>query len=87
MEYSVQERADDEDWKYNISHGRAEFISDGWCIVLDNVASYGKLEKELSQTNGYAITHIGQITRVDGSLFSVVEGEKILEALAYFFSF
>ena len=87
VEYSVQERADDEDWKYNISHGRAEFISDGWCIVLDNVASYGKLEKELSQTNGYAITHIGQITRVDGSLFSVVEGEKILEALAYFFSF
>jgi len=87
VEYGAQERADDEDWKYNISHGRADFTSEGWCIVLDRVTSYGKLEKELSQTNGYAITHVGQITREDGSLFSIAEGEKILEALAYFFSF
>jgi hypothetical protein len=41
----------------------------------------------LKKQGGYAITHIGKIEKVDGSLYSSKEAGKILEALFYFFSF
>ena len=85
--FEAQEENDAQERGYNISFGRADFAFGGWRIVLDRVPNYGKLKEELRLTGGYAITHVGQITRDDDSLFTIDDGEKILEALSYFFSF
>ena len=44
---------------------------------------YGHLEA----TGGYSFTHVGQLTRIDGSAFAVHQAEKILESLRVFLSF
>ena len=43
--------------------------------------------KQLKATGGYAFTHVGQLTRVDDSAFSVEQAKDILESLRQFLSF
>ena len=61
---------------------------DGWQINL--VAATEKsheVRKRIANSNGYAFTHIGQVSRDDGSGFSPQEADKILDLLSKFLSF
>lgn len=60
---------------------------DGWRIRIVAVAESGDRYKKLNATGGYAFTHVGQLTRVDGSAFSVEKAKEILESLRVFLSF
>src|SRR5690606_6046818 len=56
-------------------------------IRLQPVASFTKLDREARNLGGVALTGVGELTRVDGSMFTAVEAEKILDTLCYFLSF
>ena len=60
---------------------------DGWQIRIVAVAESGDRYKKLNATGGYAFTHVGQLTRADGSAFSAAEVQEILESLRVFLWF
>jgi len=60
---------------------------DGWQIRIVAVAESVDRYRELKATGGYAFTHVGQLTRVDGSAFSEAEAKEILEPLRVLLSF
>ena len=60
---------------------------DGWRIRIVAVAESGDRYKKLNATGGYVFTHVGQLTRADGSAFSAAEAKQILESLRVFLSF
>ncbi len=60
---------------------------DGWQIRIVVVPESGDRYQKLKATGGYAFTHVGQLTRTDGSAFSVEEVREILESLRVFLSF
>lgn len=60
---------------------------DGWQIRIVVVPDSGDRYRQLKATGGYAFTHVGQLTRVDKSAFSVEHAKAILEPLRLFLSF
>ena len=60
---------------------------DGWQIRIVAVPESGDRREQLKATGGYAFTHVGQLTRVDDSAFSVEQAKDILESLRQFLSF
>ncbi len=60
---------------------------DGWHVNLVAVPEFTDIYKKLKASGGYAFTHVGQLTRTDGSAFTVREAEGILESLTAFLSF
>ena len=60
---------------------------DGWHVRIVAVPDSTDRYRELKATGGYACTHVGQLTRTDGSAFSVEEGKEILESLRLFLWF
>ena len=60
---------------------------DGWQISLVALPESGDRYRRLKATGGYAFTHVGQLTRIDASAFSVEQAEDILESLRLFLSF
>lgn len=65
----------------------AELLWNGWRIRLSAVEESEKVFKGLSETGGYAFTHIGRLDKVDGAMFPAEDGEDILDALNRFLSF
>lgn len=59
----------------------------GWSINLDAVGDRRILEEDLDFNGGYAITHIGQLCREDGSGFQRGEARDVLHLLRYVMSF
>ena len=59
---------------------------DGWKIRFVAVRESGDRYRKLKATGGYAVTHVGQLTRTDGSVFAVDKGREILELLQQFLS-
>ena len=60
---------------------------DGWNVSLVAVPESRDSYKHLKATGGYSFTHVGQLTRIEDSEFSVQQAEKILESLRVFLSF
>ena len=60
---------------------------DAWQVRIVAVPESGDRREQLKATGGYAFTHVGQLTRVDDSAFSVEEAKDILESLRQFLSF
>ena len=60
---------------------------DSWQIRIVAVPESGDRCEQLKATGGYAFTHVGQLTRVDDSAFSVEQAKDILESLRQFLSF
>ncbi len=58
---------------------------DGWRIDL--VVAPNSPYDGLRSSGGYACTHVGRLTRVDGSAFSAAETSATLESLTAFLSF
>jgi len=61
--------------------------ADGWQISLQQVSGSEGIYKQLGEEGGYAFTHVGEISRIDGSSFSHKKARALLEALHFFFSF
>ena len=60
---------------------------DGWQADLVAVPESADVYKGLKASGGYGFTHVGQLTRADGSAFTVQEADTILESLTAFLSF
>ena len=60
---------------------------DGWQIRIVAVPESGDRSEQLKATGGYAFTHVGQLTRVEDSAFTVEQAKEILESLRQFLSF
>ena len=60
---------------------------DGWHVNLVAVPESTDVYKGLKASGGYGFTHVGQLTRVDGSAFTAHQAETILESLTAFLSF
>ena len=65
----------------------ADLRHDGWHVGLVAVPESRDRYKNLNATGGYAFTHVGQLTRIDASAFSVQQAKDILESLRVFLSF
>ena len=60
---------------------------DDWQIRIVAIPESRDRRVQLKATGGYAFTHVGQLTRVDDSAFSVEQAKDILESLRQFLSF
>jgi hypothetical protein len=67
-------------------HGRIDLSACDWSVVLDQRRDYDDLTRQLKTNGGYALTHVGELSRGDGAPFTPVTAKSILEALHYFFS-
>ena len=65
----------------------ADLRHDGWNIKLVALPESRDRYEHLRGTGGYSFTHVGQLTRIDGSAFAVQSAKKLLEALRVFLSF
>lgn len=65
----------------------AEFRHDGWSIGLVALPESRNRQERLQATGGYSFTHVGQLTKIDGSTFTVQSAKEILESLRVFLSF
>ncbi len=70
-----------------VSCNRAILISEEWKVTVESLPTTKERTEILKNQGGYSTTHVGQIEKVDGSLYRSNEADKILEALSYFFSF
>jgi hypothetical protein len=71
-----------------VREARANVSTEGWNIVIDSLADFS-FQKfiDLGDSSGNAITHVGTIKKVDGSSFTVVNVQEVLEALFFWLSF
>lgn len=69
------------------SRGRCTLESAAWRVVLDQVLDFTSLLRDLRGRGGYAITHVGRITKKDDQPFGLDEGYDVLEGLHLFLSF
>ena len=60
---------------------------DGWLVDLVAVQDSREIFKKLKAGSGYAFTHVGQLTRMDGAPFTVRRAERILDSVGAFLSF
>lgn len=65
----------------------AALIHDGWRVNIVAVPDANEVYKKLKINGGYGFTHVGQLTRIDGAVFTVHEAERILDSIAAFLSF
>lgn len=75
----------------NVKHGEtiqtAKLKHDVWQVSIVAVRASGDRYKRLIATGGYAFTHVGQLTRIDGTAFTVEHAKDVLETLRVFLSF
>ena len=71
----------------SFTHATADLRHDGWNIGLVDLPESRDRYEHLRATGGYSVTHVGQLTRIDGSAFAVQSAKKILESLRAFLSF
>ncbi len=67
--------------------GKITLNANGWVITISATDKTDDIIKLLESQGGYAITHMGKITREDGSTFSSKELEEIIQCVYYFLSF
>ena len=67
--------------------GRVVLKSNKWEVILDSTKNQRKLWKKAANQRGNCITHVGEISRVDGRAFTPEEASEVIECLHYFFSF
>ena len=74
-------------WVQSSTCATADLRHDGWSIGLVALPVPRDRSEQLRATGGYSFTHVGQLTRIDGSAFAVQSAKKILESLRVFLSF
>ena len=66
--------------------GRASFASGDWAIEIDEI-DRERGSKELKESGGFGMTHVGRISRRDGQPFLTKDAANCLESLSSFLSF
>jgi hypothetical protein len=61
--------------------------ADNWMCEVKEVEPFYKFPDELQSIEGYAITHVCHLSKIDKTNFDSDEIETMIEALHYFFSF
>ncbi|MFI2434541.1 hypothetical protein [Streptomyces sp. NPDC018693] len=61
--------------------GRWEHQTSGWKITLDVRPDYQRVWRDLHQTDVYVMTHVMEVRRTDGSLFTPDEVDPVLTAM------
>jgi hypothetical protein len=70
------------------SMSRATIQHPDWHIILDGVGGYDYYRQgALERTSGNAITHVGEITRLNNPGFTAAEATHVLQRLAQWLSF
>jgi hypothetical protein len=64
--------------------GRVVLADDAWKVVLDARQDHRAVQDRLSAEGGIEITHVGALSRTDGSTFSAVDASDVLHALGGF---
>lgn len=67
--------------------GRVVLSADGWHITIAATDRTDDLVKGLKAQGGYAVTHMGRISREDGATFDSEQLDDVLGCLHYFLSF
>ncbi|MCH8863084.1 MAG: hypothetical protein IID51_11305, partial [Proteobacteria bacterium] len=67
--------------------GRVVLRNADWTIEIQELPQAKRLVAELRDKGGFAITHVGQITRSDRTSFAISKVEKALDELRLFLSF
>jgi hypothetical protein len=67
--------------------GRWQASGAGWQLTLEGRNDHGTILGELRKSLFFAVTHVGELRRVDGSRFKASEGAEALEALKVALSF
>ncbi|WP_080808404.1 hypothetical protein, partial [Desulfamplus magnetovallimortis] len=74
--------------KSRLWKGRIIICCDKWKITIDASEFFSKeLREKLLSESGYAITHVAQAEKLDGSPISLSESDSLQDALFYFLSF
>ncbi|UCA51103.1 hypothetical protein LEL86_18275 [Streptomyces sp. WA6-1-16] len=73
--------------EHTAHRGRWSHETGGWKITLDVRPDHRGIWKDLHQTHLYAITHVMELSRTDGSVFTADQAQPILQALHMGFSF
>lgn len=68
-------------------YGQTSFDWGDWHVALSALPETEQLERELQTEGGYALTHVGRLSRVDGGGFDLDDAESPLDALGFFLSF
>lgn len=67
--------------------GRVFLEHEGWRVELQQLPEAKNLIKQLRAEGGFAITHVGRLTRTNGKTFWISQAETILGDLHQFLSF
>jgi hypothetical protein len=67
--------------------GRQRWTARGWSVVLDQVPNYTELKSQLRADRGFALTHVGRLTRTDGAPISARRALAVVTNLHRFFAF
>lgn len=63
--------------------GRLALQSTTWIVDVDDIEDLDRVEEELSQTGGFAVTHIGRAAKRDGSVITVDDAKALMTTLQY----
>ncbi|MBW4639013.1 MAG: hypothetical protein KME05_12400 [Gloeocapsa sp. UFS-A4-WI-NPMV-4B04] len=66
---------------------RITFEVESWRLTLDNLETIKSNVKQLTSLGGFAITHVGKLEKLDGTVFSDDEATTFLDIFANFLSF
>ena len=66
---------------------RHQLIGGGWSIRLDGRPDGRDVSEALDSQSGFAVTHVGRLSRTDGSAFTAREAVSVLVALNWYVSF
>jgi ApeA N-terminal domain 1 len=66
---------------------RLVFVESDWKIVIEQLASSEQSFKDLKETGGYSITHVGRIQKIDDDSFSMIDVSEIMGIFSFFLSF
>jgi len=67
--------------------GRVEFTAGGWTIRLDCREGLRDILRGVAGLGGYAVTHVGELSRTDGLTFDSADAAPVLEAVGELLSF
>lgn len=67
--------------------GRNTLIAEGWHITIDARRQHREIVEVLHASSGYGFTHVAEIRRTDGAMFTAVDASEVLWCLAGLLSF
>jgi hypothetical protein len=67
--------------------GRQRWTARGWSVVLDQVPNYTELKRQLRADRGFAVTHVGRVSRTDRTPVSARRALALMTHLHWFLAF